>query len=207
MKSSILRAGVVAAACALGLSACGGGSGDLVLGGAVSGVTKDGLVLQNNGGDDLVIRAGDSSFQFANRVSTDDQFNITVKTSPPNAEKCSVFNGSARANVWSIGQISVSCTIKTHTLTVAIQGLKATSTGLILVNGSDKQEVPAGATSVAMAKIYEGNPYAITVFQNPKDPASGTTTQTCEVSGGDTGTGTGIMNDVDLNGKVVVTCK
>ena len=45
MKSSILRAGVVALACALGLSACGGGSGDLYLTGSVLNVTKDGLVL------------------------------------------------------------------------------------------------------------------------------------------------------------------
>jgi hypothetical protein len=199
MKSSILRAGVVAAACALGLSACGGGSGDLVLSGAVSGVTADGLVLQNNGGDDLVVPAGASSFQFPNRVSTDDQFNITVKSSPSNAEKCVVTNGSARANYWSIGQISVSCILKTHKLTVAINNLKSTSTGLVIVNGPDKKTVPAGATSIDMDPVYQGAAYGISVLTNP-------TGQTCSVSGGDTGTGTGTMKEADLVGTVVVTC-
>ena len=100
MKSSILRAGV-ALACALGLAACGGGDGDLYLTGTITGgVTKDGLVLQNNGGDDLAISANATSFQFANRVSTDDQFNITVKSTPSNVEKCYPVNGSAPTE-WS----------------------------------------------------------------------------------------------------------
>jgi hypothetical protein len=196
MKSSILRAGVVAA-CALGLSACGGGSGDLVLSGAVSGVTADGLVLQNNGGSDLVVLAGASSFQFPNRVSTDDQFNITVKSYPSNASGCTVTNGKARANYWSIGQISVSCTLKTHKLTVNIQGLNAT--GLTIVNGIDKKTVPAGATSINMDDVFQGAPYGISVLQNP-------TGQTCTVSGGDTGTGTGVVKETDV-ANVVVTCR
>ena len=76
-----------ALACALGLSACGGGSGDLPLAGTITGgVTKDGLVLQNNGGDDLAVPAGATSFQFAEPLSTDDEFNITVKSMPSNVE-------------------------------------------------------------------------------------------------------------------------
>lgn len=46
MKNSYLGAAMLA--CALGLAACGGGSsGELLLGGQVFGVTKDGLVLQD----------------------------------------------------------------------------------------------------------------------------------------------------------------
>jgi hypothetical protein len=205
MKSSILRAGV-ALACALGLSACGGGDGDLYLTGTVYNVTADGLVLQNNNGDDLAIASGSSTFTFGNRVSTDDQFNITVKSIPTNASGCVVSNGSARANYYTIAQISVTCVIKTHTMTVAITGLKATSSGLILLNGSDKKEVAAGATtSQAMTDVYEGAAYGITVYQNPTDSATGTK-QSCTVSGGDTGTGTGTMGSEDLNGKVIVNC-
>lgn len=205
MKSSIKRAGVTLA-CALGLAACGGGDGDLYLTGLVYNVTADGMVLQNNGGDDLTILAGQTDFQFANRVSTDDQFNITVKTPPKNAESCQVINGKARANYYTIQQIRVTCTIKTHELTVALKGLKPTSSGLILVNGSDKQEVPAGAqTSQKMNNVYEDAPYGVTVFQNPTDSATGAK-QSCTVSGGDTGTGTGTMRDANLNGNVVVTC-
>jgi hypothetical protein len=198
MKSSTLRAGL-ALACALGLSACGGGSGDLYLTGQITGgVTADGLILQNNGGDDLVVPAGAASFQFANRVSTDDQFNITVKQAPPNASQkgCTVLNGKARANYYTIGQIYVSCEINQIALTVSVNGL--TGAGLTLVNGSDKKDVPAGTTSVAMAQVSQDGPYAVKILNQPAG-------QTCSVTGGDTGTGTGTVGGTPIT-SVVVNC-
>jgi hypothetical protein len=204
MKSSILRAGVVALACALGLSACGGGSGDLSLIGPVTGVSQDGLVLQNNGGNDTNVVAPYTSFSFSNRVSTDDQFNITVKDKPKNAEACVVTNGKARANYFTIGQISVACTIKQHALTANIVGL--TGSGLVIVNGADRQDVSKEMTSVDMAKVNEGGAYGVTVLTQPAG-------QTCTVTGGyidpnkpnDKGNGTGIMGS-DEETKVTVTC-
>jgi hypothetical protein len=205
MKSSILRAGVVALACALGLSACGGGSGDLYLTGAVYNVTEDGLVLQNNGGNDTNVVSPYTSFQFSNRVSTDDQFNITVRKIPDNAEKCVVNNGRARANYYTIGQISVTCTIKQHALTVNIVGLKGS--GLVIINGADRHDVPVpvdpttDTTTVQMATVSEGGAYGVTVLQQP-------TGQTCTVSGdGITNSnGTGIMGKTEAT-TVIVTCK
>ena len=206
MKSSILRAGVVALACALGLSACGGGSGDLNLIGVVSGVSQDGLVLQNNGGDDTNVVSPYTSFQFGNRVSTDDQFNITVKHKPDNAEACFVTNGKARANYFTIGQISVACTIKQHALTAKIVNL--IGNGLVIVNGSDRQEVQPNTTSesgpqttsVQMAKVNQDGVYGVTVLTQPAG-------QTCTVSGGSKpdGNGTGIMGS-DENTTVTVNC-
>jgi hypothetical protein len=196
MKSSILRAGVVALACALGLSACGGGSGDLYLTGAVYNVTKDGLVLQNNGGNDTPVTTPYSSFQFSNRVSTDDQFNVTVKSIPSNAESCTVNNAKARANYYTIAQISVTCTIKQHALTAKINNL--TGSGLVIVNGADRHDVPAGTASVAMAKVGEDGAYGVTVLTQP-------TGQTCTVSGGSSGNGAGIMGATE-DTTVTVTC-
>lgn len=197
MKSSILRAGV-ALACALGLAACGGGDGDLYLTGSITGgVTKDGLVLQNNGGDDLAIPANATGFQFANRVSTDDQFDIKVKSMPSNVSNCYVSNGSARANYYTIAQISMYCVIKTHKLSVKINGL--TTSGLVIVNGTDRKEVPANATTQAMADVYEDGPYGITILTQP-------TGQTCTVSGGSSNNGSGTMGSTDLIDNVVVTC-
>ena len=196
MKSSILRAGVVALACALGLSACGGGSGDLYLTGAVYNVTKDGLVLTNNGGNDTPVTTPYSSFQFNSRVSTDDQFNVEVKSIPSNAEKCTVNNGKARANYYTIAQISVTCTIKQHALTAKINNL--TGSGLVIVNGADRHDVPAGTTSVPMAKVGEDGAYGVTVLTQPAG-------QTCTVSGGSSGNGSGIMGATE-DTTVTVTC-
>jgi hypothetical protein len=199
MKSSILRASAVSLACALVLSACGGEHGDLTLGGAVQNVTKDGLVLQNNGGDDTAVVAPYTSFTFSNRVSTDDQFNITVKSIPSNASECHVNNGKARANYYSIYQISVACTIKQHALTVVVDN--TTGVGITIVNGADKKDVPAGTTpvSVSMSPVNEDGPYGITVLATPAN-------HTCTVTGGSSGNGSGTMGS-DENTTVTVTCR
>jgi len=204
MKSSILRAGVVALACALGLSACGGGSGDLYLAGAVGGVTKDGLVLQNNGGNDTAVVYPYTSFQFSNRVSTDDQFDIKVKSVPSNVEKiedCTVNNGHARANYYTIGQVSVTCKIRQRALTAIIKDL--TGSGLVIINGADRHDVKTDTTTdtitVPMATVSQGAPYGVTVLTQP-------TGQTCTVSGGDNGNGSGIMGANETT-TVTVTCR
>ncbi|WP_296951013.1 hypothetical protein [uncultured Massilia sp.] len=196
MKSSILRAGVVTLACALGLSACGGGDGDLYLYGSVSGVTKDGLVLKN-GGNTVAVTAPYTSFQFEQRVSTDDAFDITYSALPSNVKTCVVNNGKARANYYTIAQITVVCEIKKHEFSVAVRGL--TGTGLVIVNGSDRRDVAPGATSVAMTPVYEDGPYGVTVLTQPAG-------QVCSVTGGTNGKGAGTMGATDLVDNVVVTC-
>jgi hypothetical protein len=201
MKRSTLRAGL-ALACALGLSACGGGSGDLYLTGQITaGVTEDGLILQNNGGDDLAVPANSVSFQFNNRISTDDEFNVTVKQAPPNASKngCKVLNGKARANYYTIEQIQVYCIINQQDLTVTVNGL--TGTGLQLVNGTDSKPVTANNGNpviVSMAQVNQDGPYAVKVLNQPKD-------QTCTVAGGDNGNGTGTVGGSAVT-SVVVNC-
>ena len=196
MKSSTLRAGV-ALACALSLSACGGGSGNLPLTGVISGgVTKDGLTLTNNGGDPLVIAANATTFQFSKLLSTDDEFNIGFSSKPTNVENCYVLNGHARANYYTIAQVQVYCVIRQVNLTVQITGL--TGTGLKLVNGTDQETVAAGATTFPMAKVYQDGTYAVKVLTQPAG-------QTCTVSGGDTGNGSGTAGANDVT-SVAVTC-
>ena len=105
-------------------------------------------------------------------------------------------NGKARANYYTIAQISVVCKIIQHPLTVSIKNL--TGSGLVIVNGDDRHDVPAGTASVDMAKVYEDGAYGVTVLTQP-------TGQTCTVSGGSSGNGSGIMGSTD-NTTVTVTC-
>lgn len=198
MKSSILYAGA-ALACALGLSACGGGDGDLPLTVSIAGgVTKAGLVLRNDSnGDEIAVPAGASSVQFAKYLSTDDEFNIVTKTIPSNVSTCTITNFKARANYYTVYTTvpTVFCTIKTHPLSVTVNGL--TGTGLVLVNGSDRKTVTAnnGAqVSVAMAEIPEDGPYGVTILSQPD-------TQTCAISGG-----SGNMTATGPGTAPVVTC-
>lgn len=196
MKSSTLRAGV-ALACALSLSACGGGDGNLPLTGSISGVTKDGLVLTNTNGDSVAIPANAVSFQFPKLLSTDDEFTIGYSSLPLNSDGCQIFNGHARANYYTISQVQVVCTIKLVPLTVQITGL--TADGLKLVNGSDQETVAAGTSTFNMAKVYQDGTYAVKVLNQP-------TGQTCTVSGGDSGNGSGTAGAGGIT-NVVVSCR
>lgn len=198
MKSSILYAGA-ALACVLGLSACGGGDGDLPLTVSITGgVTKDGLVLVNRGnGEEIAVPANTASVLFTKYLSTDDEFNIEVKTTPSNVDKCTVSNGKARANYYTVYTTvpSVFCTIKTHDLGVTVNGL--TGSGLVLVNGSDRVAVTANggaAVTATMAKVPEDGPYGVQVYADPD-------TQHCTVSGG-----TGTMTATGPSTTPVVTC-
>jgi hypothetical protein len=68
----------------------------------------------------------------------------------------------------------------------------------VIVNGADRHDVPAGTTSVQMAGVNEDGPYGVTVLQQP-------TGQTCTVSGGSSGNGSGIMGATETT-TVTVTC-
>jgi len=165
MKSTILRSGI-ALACALSLAACGGSDGDLYLGGQASGVTQPGLVLTNNGGSDLAVdRSG--TFVFKDLVETDTRYFVEVKSVPPNVEKkedCVVTNATGRA-VFNVNNVYVDCTIRKRALGGTIIGLDRD--GLVLVNGTDRVEVPANATKLTMAPVSEESPYGITVLKQP----------------------------------------
>ena len=195
MIRSPLRAGI-ALACALSLSACGGGDGDVYIGGTVTGVTKAGLVLTNNGGDDLAISQS-GSFVFNQLVETDATYDVRVKSVPSNVEKiedCVVANGTGKA-VFSIANIVVSCKIRTHALGGNIVGLGG-ATGLVLVNGTDRKEIaPAGTDpqAFAMTPVSEDLPYGITILRQPDG-------RNCTVENA-----SGTMAQADI-GNVVVRC-
>jgi hypothetical protein len=192
MKSSYLRAGA-ALACALALSACGGSDGDLAIGGYFAGVTKPGLVLQNNGGSDLSVTptgTGEGRFVFQELVETDSDYNVTVKSIPSNASRCDASQNKGKM-AFSIDTVRIVCTIRQHELTGSVSGL--TGNNLVLVNGTDRVSVAAGATSFTMAKINEDAPYGVAVLTQPDN-------QTCTVTNG-----SGVMGQADVT-NVAVTC-
>lgn len=193
MKNSYLRAGA-ALACAIALSACGGSDGELLLGGYVSGVTKTGLVLTNNGGSDYAVpppNGGEGEFYFSQLISTDDRYNVQVKSSPSNVidSGCTVENGAGRAG-YHVTSIVVRCVLKTHDLGGSVGNLKSP---LVVVNGSDKVTIPAGATTFAMAKVAQDSPYGISVLTQPAG-------QTCTVANA-----AGTMGSAPIN-NVAITC-
>ncbi len=78
------------------------------VGGTVTGLAGTGLVLQNNGGDNLA-RAADGAFTFATPVTSGGAYNVTVQTQPENpAQTCTATNntGTVAAN---IANVAIAC--------------------------------------------------------------------------------------------------
>jgi hypothetical protein len=195
MKKTYLRAGVAAMACALGLSACGGSSGQLVLGGYISGLTKESVVLQYNGGHDYTVTPAmlglNGQFYFPDLIGVDEQYTVTVKSWPSNVDHCEVANGTGRS-AFDITNVMVTCFLKTHTLGGKVSGV--TGGTLVVVNGNDKLEIQPGAQTFTMpAKVGEDVPYGITILSKPDN-------LNCTVANG-----SGTMGTADV-GNVVISC-
>ncbi len=192
MKSMILRSSV-ALACALSLAACGGGSGNLLLGGSIIGLHKDGLVLQNKGGDPLTISSGQTTFAFSKLLSNDEDYEVTVRTQPTGA-KCvpDPATNKGRTGAFNVTSVVVHCQTDYYTLGGHVDHLDAE--GLVLVNGADSLAVPANATSFTFGTaVFNGDSYGVTVLRQP-------TGRTCEVTNG-----SGKMGDAKVD-NVQVSC-
>lgn len=193
MKRSTLRTGAATLACAFALSGCGGSSGQLLLGGFITGVTKDSVVLQNNGAHDLTVTAS-GQFYFNDLIGIDEQYNVTVKpgTLPSNVEKCDVANGSGRS-AFNVSDVMVTCVLKTHHVMATVSGLNG-ATGLVVVNGSTKIPVAADAGAsnpLDLGLIGEDQPYGYTVLTQPAG-------RICTIANGSGTMGTGDVQNVAI---------
>jgi hypothetical protein len=80
------------------------------IGGHVSGLAGSGLVLQQNGGDDLAIDA-DGDFTFATPVDDGASYAVTVFAQPGDpAQTCTVENGSGTVEGANVDDVAVTCT-------------------------------------------------------------------------------------------------
>ena len=203
MKNLYLRTSV-ALACALSLVACGGGNNNLLLTVAVSGVNKEGLTIRNNGGTPVAVPPNVGGYNFPDLIASDADYNVELVTSPSNA-KCSVVNGKGKTGAYSPNNIAVVCVVNPYNVTGTVTGLK--TSGLIVINGSDRTEIPASATTFTMTKydtggkatsgqVGDGYAYGLAIFQQP---AAGS--GVCTIANG-----TGTMGPGDVK-NVAITCQ
>lgn len=86
-----------------------GGIDAYSVGGTVSGLSGSGLVLQNNGGDDLRIDAN-GSFTFTSPLADGSDFHVTILTQPGNpGQTCRVTNGDGMVTGADISDVVVNC--------------------------------------------------------------------------------------------------
>ena len=170
------------------------GSQTFTIGGAVSGLTGSGLVLQNNGAGNLPITAN-GAFTFPGSIANGSSYLVTVLAEPTNpAETCKVTDGSGTASA-NVTNIQVTCTANTPPITYTIGGTVTglTGSGLVLQdNGANNLPVTANGAFVFTTPIASGSVYAVTVLTQPSNPA-----QSCTVTSG-SGTATSNVTNVQV---------
>jgi hypothetical protein len=161
------------------------------VGGSVSGVVRPGLVLQNNGGDDLS-KSADGNFVFATtfEVGVSYNYNVSVKSNPLD-QSCSVTGGSGVATS-TVTNVSVSCIDPLYTVGGAVTGLAGS--GLVLQNnGGDNLSITStgGFTFHTPLDSRVSASYNVTVASQPAG-------QTCTVNNGN-GTATDDITNVTVS--------
>lgn len=162
--------------------------------GELVGLTGSGLVLQNNGLDDIGVGA-DGSLFFPMAVSAGSRYDVSISLEPTfPIEHCRVENGQGTVTDRDVTDVRVICTTAEFVLGGDVTGLDAV--GLVLANvaGDAEPEEVALASSGTFAflrKVETGKPYAVRVAQQP-DGA------TCEVDAGSSVMGTTDRHDVHV---------
>jgi 6-phosphogluconolactonase len=175
------------------LAACGNGeSTQYTIGGSVSGLTGQGLVLQNTGNTSIPISAN-GTFTFSGKVNDGAAYSVTVGTQPSPSQICSVANGTGTVASANVTNINVTC-VNAYSLGGTVSGL--VGTGLVLMNGGTALTVSANGTFAFANAIASGSAYAITVSSQPKGP-----TEICTVAHG-----SGVIGSADVK-NVTVGCR
>jgi hypothetical protein len=169
-------------------------TGSFSVGGTVSGLAGSGLVLRNNGGDDLSI-ASNGSFTFATELASGSAFAVTVAAQPTHpSQACTVADASGTIGGGDVRTVKVSCATNSYTIKGTVSGLQGS--GLVLQNnGGDDVGVQTDGGFAFATKIPSGSGYSVTVKTQPSAPA-----QSCSVQ-----SGSGTVADQDVI-DVVITC-
>ena len=79
------------------------------VGGNVNGLTGSGLVLENNGADDLAVAAS-GPVTFSTAVRRGEPYDVTIKTQPSNpVQNCLVSSGSGTVTTSAVTSVAVTC--------------------------------------------------------------------------------------------------
>jgi hypothetical protein len=148
------------------------------VGGTVSGISGTGLVLRNNGGDDLSVNAN-GTFTFASSLESGASYDVSIQTQPSGpAQTCTVTGSTGTIESGNIVSVAVNCVTDTFTVGGTVSGLNGV--GLVLQdNGGDDLAINANGTFAFATPLADLSAYAVTVRTQPTGPS-----QTCTVSNG-----------------------
>src|SRR6266850_1266252 len=159
------------------------------VGGTVSGLTGTGLVLQNNGGNDLAISAN-GAFTFLTALKKGASYSVTVLTQP-SGQSCTVTNGAGTVSA-NVTNVAVNCATSAYTVGGTVSGV--TGAGLVLQNnGGNNRAIAADGAFTFSVALAGGASYSVTVLAPPSGEG-------CSVTNG-----SGTIASANVT-NVVVTC-
>lgn len=163
------------------------------IGGTVAGFTGTGLVLRGNSATDLLtLPDGATSFAFTTKVASGAPYAVTVFNPPSMPDQvCTVGGGSGTVGAGDISSVTINCTASSFTVGGSVTGLAGTV--VLQDNGGDNVSVTSNAFAFP-TPVASGQPYAVTVLNQPVSPIS----QTCTVTAG-TGTVTAAVTTAAVN--------
>lgn len=134
------------------------------VGGSISGLTGSGLKLKNNGGDELSIASGATSFTFATSVADQGAYSVTV-SAQPSGQNCTVTGGSpGTINAANVTGVTIACSTA-YTVGGRVSGLNGTL--ILRNNGGDDTSVSADGTFAFPGQLANGASYAVTIYSKP----------------------------------------
>jgi len=165
----------------------------ITVGASVSGLAGHGLVLQDNGGDDLSVNA-DGHFTFKTKVMSAQAVAVTIRAQPTQPSQTCQVSGAPIATSATAIDVAVTCVTNRYTIGGTVMGLAGS--GLVLRNnaGDDLAIHDNGAFTFATSVASSGL-YSVSVGQQPNGPS-----QLCSVMGGAGTVGSGNVVSV------VVSC-
>jgi len=194
------RCGALALIGSAMLVACGGGGGSsggggggtqtYTIGGMVGGLSGAGLMLQDNGGNNLSVNSN-GAFTFSTPVSNGGAYAVTVATQPT-SQTCTVAAGSGMVSGGNVTNVAVTCKGQTYTIGGTASGV--TGAGLVLKdNGGDSLHVASNGPFTFATALANGASYAVTVGTPPAN-------ENCAIANG-----TGKVNGANIT-NVAVSC-
>ena len=164
------------------------------IGGTVSGLAGKGLVLQDEGSDDLTI-ASNGAFVFATAIATGKPYSVTVLTEPSSpSQVCDITSGSGTVAAVDVTNVTVTCTTL-YTIGGTVSGLLSGASVVLQDNGKDNLTVSTNGSFTFATPIASGVAYSATVLTEPTTPP-----ETCMVTAG-----SGTVGSADVIG-IVVSC-
>ena len=156
----------------------------------MSGLEGSGLILRNNGGDDLPVMM-DGDFIFDTALEDESSYDVRVSTEPssPN-QMCTINGGMGELAGADVTSISIVCSTDVHTVSGTATGV--TSEVTISNNGGDEVTISEDGTFSFAVPVVDGAMYEVVV--------SDTTGQYCTVENG-----SGTISGADVT-NVTLSC-